>query len=66
MNLPAIESFLEDNLSWYQALAFCRWLGVKIGYEVDLPHEYEWGKTDFLGELRVLSIDQGSVLRQEK
>ena len=27
---------------WYQAIAFCRWLSNKLGYEVDLPHEYEW------------------------
>lgn len=25
-----------------QAVAFCRWLSHKLGYEVDLPHEYEW------------------------
>jgi hypothetical protein len=29
-------------VSWYQAVAFCRWLSDKLGYTVELPHEYEW------------------------
>ena len=29
-------------MSWYQAVAFCRWLSDKLGEEIDLPHEYEW------------------------
>ncbi|MEW5989362.1 MAG: SUMF1/EgtB/PvdO family nonheme iron enzyme [Chloroflexota bacterium] len=32
----------RERVSWYQAVAFCRWLSHKLGYEVDLPHEYEW------------------------
>jgi len=32
----------RERVSWYQAVAFCRWLSDKLGYEVDLPHEYEW------------------------
>lgn len=32
----------REMVSWYQAIAFCRWLSDKLGYEVDLPHEYEW------------------------
>lgn len=32
----------REAISWYQAIAFCRWLGDKLGYEVDLPHEDEW------------------------
>ncbi|MFN2134870.1 MAG: formylglycine-generating enzyme family protein, partial [Candidatus Promineifilaceae bacterium] len=28
--------------SWYQAIAFCRWLSDKLDYEVDLPTEQEW------------------------
>lgn len=23
-------------------MAFCRWLSDKVGYGIDLPHEYEW------------------------
>lgn len=32
----------RERVSWYQAIAFCRWLSDKLGYIVDLPHEYEW------------------------
>ncbi len=32
----------RETVSWYQAMAFCRWLSDKVGYGIDLPHEYEW------------------------
>lgn len=32
----------RETVSWYQALAFCRWLHDKIGEEIDLPTEFEW------------------------
>jgi formylglycine-generating enzyme required for sulfatase activity len=32
----------REMVSWYQATAFCRWLSDKVGYRVELPHEYEW------------------------
>ncbi|MCB0033911.1 MAG: SUMF1/EgtB/PvdO family nonheme iron enzyme, partial [Anaerolineales bacterium] len=32
----------REHVSWYQAVAFCRWLSDKIGYKVSLPYEYEW------------------------
>jgi formylglycine-generating enzyme required for sulfatase activity len=31
-----------ENVSWYDAVAFCRWLGARLGYEVRLPTEWEW------------------------
>ncbi len=31
-----------ENLSWLEAVAFCRWLSSKLGYEVRLPCEWEW------------------------
>jgi hypothetical protein len=34
----------RENVSWYQAIAFCRWLSAKLGYEVRLPTEQEWEK----------------------
>ncbi|MCP4362687.1 MAG: formylglycine-generating enzyme family protein, partial [Chloroflexi bacterium] len=32
----------RETVSWYQAVAFCRWLSAKLGAEIMLPHEYEW------------------------
>lgn len=32
----------RDSVSWYQAVAFCRWLGDKLGEAIDLPYEWEW------------------------
>ena len=32
----------RETVSWYQAIAFCRWLSDRLGEGVDLPHEYEW------------------------
>ncbi|MDS4059061.1 MAG: SUMF1/EgtB/PvdO family nonheme iron enzyme, partial [Candidatus Contendobacter sp.] len=31
-----------ENVAWVQAVAFCRWLSAKLGYEVRLPTEWEW------------------------
>ncbi len=32
----------RTDVIWCQAVAFCRWLSDKLGYEVRLPHEHEW------------------------
>jgi len=34
----------RENVSWYEAVAFCRWLSTKLGYEVTLPTEEQWEK----------------------
>ncbi|MBL8259931.1 MAG: SUMF1/EgtB/PvdO family nonheme iron enzyme [Candidatus Competibacteraceae bacterium] len=31
-----------ENLTWVEAVPFCRWLSAKLGYEVRLPTEWEW------------------------
>jgi hypothetical protein len=31
-----------ENVYWYDAVAFCRWLKEKLGCEVRLPTEWEW------------------------
>jgi hypothetical protein len=35
-NYPAI------YISWYDALAYCRWLSVKLSLDIRLPTEWEW------------------------
>lgn len=35
-NYPAI------NVSWYDALAYCRWLSAKVCEKIRLPTEWEW------------------------
>jgi formylglycine-generating enzyme required for sulfatase activity len=34
----------RETVSWYEAVAFCRWLSNRLGYEVRLPIEAEWEK----------------------
>ena len=34
----------RDDVSWYDAAAFCRWLSEKLGFEVSLPTEQQWEK----------------------
>ncbi|WP_291854464.1 SUMF1/EgtB/PvdO family nonheme iron enzyme [Accumulibacter sp.] len=31
-----------ENVSWYDAVAYCRWASARLGYEVRLPTEWEW------------------------
>jgi hypothetical protein len=31
-----------DNVSWYDAVAYCRWASARLGFEVRLPSEAEW------------------------
>jgi formylglycine-generating enzyme required for sulfatase activity len=34
----------RENVSWYDAMAFCRWLSAKLGYTITLPTEEQWEK----------------------
>jgi len=34
----------RERVSWYDAIAFCRWLSAKLGVEVTLPTEEQWEK----------------------
>jgi formylglycine-generating enzyme required for sulfatase activity len=31
-----------ERVSWYDAMAYARWLSARLGYEVRLPSEWEW------------------------
>ena len=32
----------RERVSWYQAIAFCRWLSHHLKETISLPHEYQW------------------------
>lgn len=43
--LPSGDGFEEHprvNVSWYEAMAFCRWLSHKVGKKISLPTESQW------------------------
>jgi formylglycine-generating enzyme required for sulfatase activity len=31
-----------ENVAWVEAIAFCRWLSARLGYEIRLPTEWQW------------------------
>ncbi|MCI0666522.1 MAG: formylglycine-generating enzyme family protein, partial [Methylococcaceae bacterium] len=41
-----------EMVSWYDAVAFCRWLSACLGYEVRLPTEWEWQMAATLGDTK--------------
>jgi formylglycine-generating enzyme required for sulfatase activity len=34
----------RETVTWYEAVAFCRWLSQQLGYEIHLPTEQQWEK----------------------
>ncbi len=38
----AYDNHPREIVSYYQAVAFCRWLRAQLGMEIRLPHEVEW------------------------
>lgn len=39
----------REMVSWYEAIAFCRWLSKKLGEEIQLPTEADWQAAATLG-----------------
>lgn len=31
-----------ENVSWFEAMAYCRWLSAHLGHDIRLPTEWEW------------------------
>ncbi len=40
--LWSFKNYPVINVSWYDAVAFCRWLSVKLQLPIRLPTEWEW------------------------
>src|SRR5262249_27223539 len=36
------DNYPRTNVSWYEAIAFCRWLSARVEKTVRLPTELEW------------------------
>jgi formylglycine-generating enzyme required for sulfatase activity len=45
-----VDNHPAENVSWYDAVAFCRWLTEKLSYEVRLPTEWEWQQAATAGD----------------
>jgi formylglycine-generating enzyme required for sulfatase activity len=37
-----LDNHPAENVNWYDAMAFCRWMTKQTGYEIRLPTEWEW------------------------
>jgi hypothetical protein len=40
--LPRHGNYPATQVSWFDAMAFCRWLSARLGFPVRLPDEWEW------------------------
>ena len=49
----------RETVSWYDAMAFCRWLSTKLGYAITLPTEEQWEKAARGTDGRVYSYGNG-------
>lgn len=48
----------RDNVSWYEAMAFCAWLSTKIAMQITLPTEEQWEKAARGTDGRIYSFAQ--------
>lgn len=61
---PGLENHPVVNVSWYDAMAYCRWLGQKIEKAVNLPSEAEWEKAA-KGNREKRDYPWGNIWRQQ-
>jgi formylglycine-generating enzyme required for sulfatase activity len=40
--LRQLSNHPAEFVSWFEAIAYCRWLSSRLGYDVRLPTEWEW------------------------
>lgn len=43
-------NYPRERVSWYDAIAFCRWLSAKTGTNIRLPTEWEWQQAATVGD----------------
>ncbi|MDX1657039.1 MAG: SUMF1/EgtB/PvdO family nonheme iron enzyme, partial [Candidatus Competibacteraceae bacterium] len=58
---PAFEyaNHPRETVSWYEAMAFCRWLSDRLGFQVSLPTEAQWQQAAQGGDGREYPWGQG-------
>ena len=50
----------RETVTWYETVAFCRWLSNRLGYDVRLPTEWEWQQAATGGDpKKCLSLGTG-------
>ena len=42
--MSGICNYAAVYVSWFDAMAFCRWLSHRLGLVVRLPDEWEWSR----------------------
>jgi hypothetical protein len=44
------DGYPAENISWCDAMAYCSWLSEQLGYEIQLPTEWEWQQAATVGD----------------
>ncbi|MBX3085452.1 MAG: SUMF1/EgtB/PvdO family nonheme iron enzyme [Anaerolineae bacterium] len=49
----------RENVSWYEAMAFCAWLSAKLDFKITLPTEEQWEKAARGSDGRIFPYGNG-------